>query len=102
MIDPQIAQIFADCSESVLIGTEGICGSFLLWISRFACSALGVRRFQLQPGVPFFSQPSTLNHQLLRYCSSLIYCWKLIADGLGQRRVSVVVLGVDPPARKVQ
>jgi hypothetical protein len=30
------------------------------------------------------------------------YCWKLIAEGLGQRRVSVVVLGVNPSARKVQ
>jgi hypothetical protein len=30
------------------------------------------------------------------------YCWKLIADGLGQRRVSVVVLGVIPLPRKVQ
>jgi len=30
------------------------------------------------------------------------YCWKLIADGVAQRRVSVVVLGVNPPARKVQ
>jgi len=30
------------------------------------------------------------------------YCWKLVADGVGQRRVSVVVLGVSPLARKVQ
>src|SRR5256885_11081697 len=30
------------------------------------------------------------------------YCWKLIAEGLGQRRVSVVVLGVIPLPRKVQ
>jgi len=34
--------------------------------------------------------------------TSLNYCWKLVADGVGQRRVSVVMLGVDPPARKVQ
>jgi hypothetical protein len=32
----------------------------------------------------------------------LSYCRKLVADALGQRRVSVVVLGVNPPARKVQ
>src|SRR5207249_10677086 len=30
------------------------------------------------------------------------HCWKLVADGVGQRRVSVVVLGVSPLARKVQ
>jgi len=31
------------------------------------------------------------------------YCWKLVADELGQRRVSTVVLvEVGPPARKVQ
>ena len=30
------------------------------------------------------------------------YCWKLVAEGLGQRRVSVVVLGVIPLPRKVQ
>ena len=30
------------------------------------------------------------------------YCWKLLAEGLGQRRVSVVVLGVNPVACKVQ
>ena len=31
------------------------------------------------------------------------YCWKLIAEGLGQRRVSVVGLAdVGPPLRKVQ
>jgi hypothetical protein len=34
--------------------------------------------------------------------TSLNYCWKLLADGLGQRRAAVVVLGVNPPARKVQ
>jgi hypothetical protein len=30
------------------------------------------------------------------------YCWKLVAEGLGQRRISAVVLRPDPPARKVQ
>lgn len=30
------------------------------------------------------------------------YCWKLVAEGLGHRRVSVLVLGVNPSARKVQ
>ena len=30
------------------------------------------------------------------------YCWKLLAEGLGQRRVSVVLLGVIPLPRKVQ
>jgi len=31
------------------------------------------------------------------------YCWKLVADELGQRRVSTVVLAeVGPPACKVQ
>src|SRR5439155_21506876 len=39
-------------------------------------------------------------------CSStsefLSYCWKLLADVVGQRRVPVVVLGIDSPARKVQ
>jgi hypothetical protein len=30
------------------------------------------------------------------------YCWKLVAEGLGQRRVSVVLLGVIPLPRKVQ
>src|ERR1700747_331052 len=30
------------------------------------------------------------------------YCWKLVAGGLGQRRVSVVLLGVIPLPRKVQ
>src|SRR5205085_3697598 len=30
------------------------------------------------------------------------YCWKLLADVVGQRRVWVVVPGVIPPARKVQ
>jgi len=34
--------------------------------------------------------------------TSLAYCWNVVADGLGQRRVSVVVLGVNPPACKVQ
>ena len=32
----------------------------------------------------------------------LNYCSKLTADGVGQRRVSAVVLRPDPPARKVQ
>src|SRR5437868_9084268 len=30
------------------------------------------------------------------------YCWKLVAEGLGQRRVTEVVLGVNPQARMVQ
>jgi hypothetical protein len=31
------------------------------------------------------------------------YCWKVIADGAGQRRVSAMVLAeVGPPLRKVQ
>ena len=34
--------------------------------------------------------------------TSLNYCWKLVADEVGQWRVSVVVLGVNPLARKVQ
>jgi hypothetical protein len=34
--------------------------------------------------------------------TSLNYCWKLIADEVAQRWAAVVVLGVDPPARKVQ
>lgn len=30
------------------------------------------------------------------------YYWKVIADGAGQRRVSVVLAAVNPPARSVQ
>jgi hypothetical protein len=30
------------------------------------------------------------------------YCWKLVADGVGQRRVSIVVPGVTAPPRRVQ
>ncbi len=33
---------------------------------------------------------------------SLNYCWNVIADGVGQRRVSVVVPAVKPLARSVQ
>ena len=30
------------------------------------------------------------------------YCWNVTADRVGQRRVAVVVMGVNPLARKVQ
>jgi hypothetical protein len=43
------------------------------------------------------AQRSTNDYQHLHY-----YCWKVIAEGVGQRRVSVVVLRPDPPALKVQ
>ena len=42
-------------------------------------------------------------HPVLIAEPSPSYCWKLVADELGQRRVSTVVLAeVGPPARKVQ
>src|SRR5207237_4580418 len=42
---------------------------------------------------------SALKHQL---STSVNYCWNVIADRVGQRRVEVVVLNVVPPPRKLQ
>ena len=44
----------------------------------------------------FFTQATNFPRQLADYC------WKVIADWLGQRRVSIVNPGANPLARSVQ
>jgi hypothetical protein len=65
-------------------------------------------KIQTEPSFSLFSSArpdfrSTLNYQPSTAASpARTYCRKLVADGLGQRRVSVVTLAAFPPARSIQ